>query len=45
MRQVPQPDVSRMVDMAGHPVVVGVVPGQPELVALTAASWAREVSA
>jgi len=45
MRQVPQPDVSRMVDMAGHAVVVGVVPGQPELVALTAASWARAVGA
>ncbi|MCK6212024.1 universal stress protein [Georgenia sp. EYE_87] len=45
MRQVPQPAVSRMVDMAGHPAVVGVVPGQPDLVALTAASWARAVGA
>ena len=45
MRQVPQPAVSRMVDMAGHPAVVGVVPGQPDLVALTAASWALAVGA
>jgi nucleotide-binding universal stress UspA family protein len=45
VRQVPQPAVSRMVDMAGHPGVVGVVPGQPDLVALTAASWARAVGA
>ncbi|GAA4287317.1 universal stress protein [Georgenia daeguensis] len=45
MRQVPQPAVSRMVDMAGHPGVVGVVPGQPDLVVLTAASWARAVGA
>lgn len=30
-----------MTPFKGHPVVVGVVPGQPELVALTAADWAR----
>lgn len=30
-----------MTPFTGHPVVVGVVPGQPELVALTAADWAR----
>ncbi|WP_166846525.1 universal stress protein [Isoptericola sp. BMS4] len=42
---VPQPAVDRMVDPAGRPVVVGVVPGQPDLVPLTAASWARAVGA
>jgi nucleotide-binding universal stress UspA family protein len=29
-----------MVPVPGHPLVVGVVPGQAELVALTAAAWA-----
>lgn len=38
---VPQPHPSRLTSFAGHPGVVGVAPGQPELVALTAASWAR----
>jgi nucleotide-binding universal stress UspA family protein len=37
---VPQPHPSRLTPFAGHPVVVGVVPGQPELVALCAASLA-----
>jgi nucleotide-binding universal stress UspA family protein len=37
---VPQPRPPRLTPFAGHPVVVGVVPGQPELVALTAASLA-----
>ena len=41
----PQPSPSRMVDFAGHPAVVGVVPGQPELVPLTAASLARSMGA
>lgn len=36
----PQPHPSRLTPFAGHPIVVGVVPGQPELVVLTAASWA-----
>ncbi|WP_226925132.1 universal stress protein [Georgenia thermotolerans] len=45
VKPVPQPAVSRMVDIAGHPAVVGVVPGQPDLVALTALSWARAVGA
>ncbi|PJI84813.1 universal stress protein [Luteimicrobium subarcticum] len=40
-REVPQPSVERMVPFAGHPVVVGVMPGQPELVVLTALQWAR----
>ncbi len=29
-----------MTPFAGHPIVMGIVPGQPELVVLTAASWA-----
>jgi nucleotide-binding universal stress UspA family protein len=39
-RDVPQPHPSRITPFAGHPIVVGVTPGQPELVALTAAEWA-----
>lgn len=39
-RPVPQPSPQRMVPVPGHPLVVGVVPGQPELVALTASAWA-----
>ncbi len=39
-RQVPQPALSRMTPFAGHPIVVGVTPGQSPLVAATAASWA-----
>lgn len=31
-----------MVRLQGHPLVVEVEPGQPELVALTAAAWARD---
>lgn len=38
--RVPQPSPQRMVPVPGHPLVVGVVPGQSELVALTAAAWA-----
>jgi nucleotide-binding universal stress UspA family protein len=45
MKPVPQPAVERMVDFTGNPLVVGVVPGQPALVALTAASLARAVRA
>ncbi len=45
MRPVPQPAVERMVDFTGHPLVVGVVPGQPGLVALTAASLAHAMGA
>lgn len=41
--QVPQPSPERMVPVTGHPLVVGIVPGQPELVALTAASWAAAI--
>ncbi|WP_307858104.1 universal stress protein [Cellulomonas fulva] len=38
---VPQPAVERLVPFAGHPAVVGVVPGQPELVVRTALAWAQ----
>lgn len=37
---VPQPSVERMVSPSGKPLVVGVVPGQPDLVVHTAAAWA-----
>ena len=40
-RNAPQPSVDRLTPFRGHPIVVGVEPGQPELVAVTAASWAR----
>lgn len=42
---VPQPDPSRLTPFGGHPIVVGVVPGQPVLVALTAASLAAATGA
>lgn len=38
---VPQPSPARLTEFRGHPVVVGVVPRQDPLVALTAASLAR----
>lgn len=38
-RAVPQPSPSRLTPFGGRPVVVGIVPQQPELVALTAAAW------
>ncbi|MGC5168064.1 universal stress protein [Luteimicrobium sp. DT211] len=38
---VPQPGLERMVPFPGHPLVVGVVPGQDPLVVRTAASLAR----
>ena len=37
---VPQPSPQRMVPIPGSPLVVGVVPGQSELVTATAAAWA-----
>jgi nucleotide-binding universal stress UspA family protein len=37
--RVPQPSPDRMAPVPGAPLVVGVSPGQPELVALTAAAW------
>lgn len=43
--EVPQPGPERMVPAAGHPFILGVVPGQPALVALTAASWAAAAGA
>ena len=41
MREVPQPAPHRIEPAAGRPLVVGVVPGQSPLVALTAATWAQ----
>ncbi len=43
VRDVPQPSPDRMTHFAGHPAVAGVTPGQPELVALTAASLAQAI--
>lgn len=40
-RRVPQPHPDRIIPFQGHPGVVGIVPGQPELVTLTAVSWAQ----
>lgn len=40
-RQTPQPSIERLPTFAGHPIVVGIHPGQPDLVAHTAAQWAR----
>lgn len=45
MSPVPQPAVERMTDFAGRPLVVGVVPGQPDLVPLTALSLGRAMRA
>ncbi|MFC0645517.1 universal stress protein [Cellulomonas phragmiteti] len=42
---VPQPALDRMVDPAGQPLVVGVVPRQDPLVMRTAAAWGRAVGA
>ncbi|HEX5333099.1 MAG TPA: universal stress protein [Cellulomonas sp.] len=39
--ETPQPSPSRMTPFSGHPIVVAVVPHEPELVALTAASWSQ----
>lgn len=41
----PQPHPSRMTAFAGHPLVVGIVPDQSPLVALTAVSLARATGA
>ncbi|QGF23917.1 universal stress protein [Raineyella fluvialis] len=38
---VPQPHPTRITPFTDHPIVVGIVPGQPDLVALTAISLAR----
>ncbi|MGO1487779.1 MAG: universal stress protein [Arachnia sp.] len=40
IRETPQPHPSRLTPFAGHPIVAGIDLGQPELVTLTAASWA-----
>lgn len=41
VHDVPQPGVERMVPLRGHPLVVGVKPGQSDLVPRTAAAWAQ----
>lgn len=41
MVNAPQPEVSRLTPFAGHPLVVGIVPGQAELVARTALALAQ----
>lgn len=41
--EVPQPSPERIERAQGQPIVVGIVPGQPELVPLTAASFAEAV--
>ncbi len=41
MTSVPQPHPSRITPFAGHPLVAGVSPRDPELVVLTAASLAE----
>lgn len=41
----PQPHPDRLTPFAGKPIVVGVIPGQPALVALTAASLAEATGA
>ncbi|MBW3085547.1 hypothetical protein KEM60_01747 [Austwickia sp. TVS 96-490-7B] len=44
MASPPQPGLDRIEPVAGHPLVVGVVPGQAPLVVLTAATWAEAMS-
>lgn len=43
--EVPQPSPARMVPVTGHPLVLALEPDQPELVALTAATWAAAAGA
>ncbi|MCL2465983.1 MAG: universal stress protein [Micrococcales bacterium] len=40
MARPPQPDPSRLTPFGTHPAVVGLIPGLPDLVTLTAVSWA-----
>lgn len=40
-REPPQPGPERLTPFDGHPIVVAIEPGQPELVALTAMSWSQ----
>lgn len=42
---VPQPSLERMTPFAGHPLVVGVTPGQEPLVVRTAVSLAQAIGA
>lgn len=43
MREVPQPGPHRIEPVPSQPLVVGIVPGQSSLVALTAATWGQAV--
>lgn len=40
-RQVPQPHVERITPFKQHPVVVGVIPGQPDVLTATAVALAQ----
>lgn len=44
-RTPPQPHASRLTTFAGHPLVVSVTPGQPEIAAATAASLGHVIGA
>lgn len=44
-REPPQPALGRLTPFAGHPLVVGLEPGLPDLVALTAVSLAGATGA
>jgi nucleotide-binding universal stress UspA family protein len=45
MPQPPQPEVPRIVNAVGHPLVVAVRLGQSEVVSRTAATWAQATGA
>lgn len=45
MREVPQPAPERIVEVPGHPLVVGIGPRHAALVAQTAAAWAQATGA
>lgn len=40
---VPQPGVERIEAVPGNPLVVGIAPGQPDVVVRTAAHWAKSI--
>lgn len=40
-----QPSIERIAPVSGHPLVVAVTPGQPDLVVRTAATWALALGA
>ncbi|MCL2848513.1 MAG: universal stress protein [Micrococcales bacterium] len=45
MARPPQPDPSRLTPFLAHPAVVGLIPGLPDLVPVTAVSWAKATGA